>query len=292
MATGFYWLSFNTLSFDFTDINNRDTFNGFSGSCSGIASAVAPIAGAYIISRFGGDKGYNLVFALTLSIFVILTLISIFLRCKNYGVKLNLRKAFSRNCKEWSIIRKSTALWGFRDVIIIFLVNILIIETTGNELSLGKLALIGSLTSSAAYMLVQKVIKPPQRRISIIIGTVGSLGAVLALVLGISYRTLLIYTVADSFFLPFYLIQLSSSTFNVIDRIHEEDMRIEYMINKDIVLNAGRVISSLILIILLSIFKGPNTLSIYLAFIGLIPIISGYFLGKLKRVLEGKKYEK
>ena len=27
MATGFYWLAFNTLSFDFTHMNNRDTFN-------------------------------------------------------------------------------------------------------------------------------------------------------------------------------------------------------------------------------------------------------------------------
>ena len=287
MAAGFYWLAFNTLSFDFTNINNRDTFNGCNGSCAGIAAAIAPITSAYIISRFSGLKGYKVVFAMTLGIFIILILISIILNCRSYSSKLNLKKAFSSNCEEWKIIRKSTLFWGFRDVIIVFLVNILIIETTKSELSLGKFTLIASLISSTSYMLVQKIIKPAHRKFSIIFGTIGSFLAICGLAIKISYSTLLTYIVMDAFFLPFFIIQLSSSTFNVIDRAHEEDMRIEYMINKDIALNGGRVISSLILIILLTVFKNLSILKAYLVFIGLAPIMSGYFLGKLKRVLAG-----
>jgi YQGE family putative transporter len=288
MAAGFYWLAFNTLSFDFTCMDNRDTFNGFNGSCTGAAAAVAPITAAYIISRFNGTKGYNFVFICTLSLFIILIFISFTLKCKSYGDKLNMKKAFSRNCEEWNIIRKSTFFWGFRDVIIAFIVNILIIETTKSELSLGKLTFIASLLTSASYILVQKIIKPPKRKFAIFLGTIGSFISVLGITFKITYSTLFFYVIMDAFFLPFFLIQLSSSTFNVINSNHDEDMRIEYMINKDIAINSGRAISAVILIVLLIIFKNISVLRIYLVFICTLPLISGYFLSKLKHVLYGK----
>lgn len=291
-AVGFYWLAFNTLSFDFTCVTNRDTFNGFNGSCAGVAAAIAPITSGYIITRFTGNKGYSIVFTITLSIFIVLLIISLFLKCNNYGSKVNFKKVFSKNCSDWSIIRKSTTLWGFRDVIIGFLVNILIIETTGSELSLGKLTFIGALASSGAYVLVQKIIKPPRRRLAIYVGTIGSFLAVTTIVYKVSYATLLIFMVVDSFLLPFFLIQLSSSSFNVINKIHEEDLRIEYMINKDIVLNGGRIISSIILLLVLSLFKGAFVIRGYLLLIGAIPILSGYFLRKLSKVLDGEELPK
>ncbi len=292
MATGFYWLAFNTLSFDFTHMNNRDTFNGFNGCSAGVAAAISPMISAYIISIYNGVKGYNLVFSMTLTTFVVLTLVSLLLRCKSYGRKLDFKKAFSRNCEEWSIVRTSTTLWGFRDVIIVFLVNILTIEATQSELSLGKLTLISSLVSSASYVLVQRVIKPPHRRLSILIGVLGSSIAVLALTVNVVYGTLVFYIMMDAFLLPFFLIQLNSATFNVINRNHEEDMRIEYMINKDLVLNSGRAISALILIVLLSLFNAPSTLRFYLLFLGLVPIAAGYSLGRLRGVFEGKDPKK
>jgi YQGE family putative transporter len=65
-------------------------------------------------------------------------------------------------------------------------------------------------------------------------------------------------------------------------------MRIEYMINKDFVLNLGRIISSIILLLLISVFKDLSILRAYLLLIGVIPLVSAYFLRKLSRILEGK----
>jgi YQGE family putative transporter len=288
LAAGAYWLAFNTLSFDFTCLDNRDTYNGFNGSCAGIAAATAPITSAYIISRFTDSRGYNIVFTMTLVIFIILIFVSMLLKCKNYGSTLDWKVVFSKNCEEWSIIRKATTLWGFRDVTIVFLINILIIETTRSELSLGKLTLMAALCSSASYVIVQKIIKPKRRRIAIYIGALGSFAAILGIAYKVMYGTLLLYVVLDAIFLPFFIIQLSSSTFNVINRAHDEDMRIEYMINKDIAINGGRILSALILICLLYIFKNTSILKVYLVFIGLAPVAAGYFLRKLKAVLLGE----
>jgi YQGE family putative transporter len=236
---------------------------------------------------FEGSTGYNVVFAITLVIFLILIFISLTLRCKNYAGKLNYKKAFLGNCEEWRTIRKSTVLWGFRDVIIVFIINILIIENTKSELSLGQLTLIASLLSSATYIFVQRVVKPPRRRLSIMIGSIGSFFAILGLALEVKYITLLLYVVLDALFIPFFMIQLSSSTYNVINRAHDEDMRIEYMINRDLMLNLGRIISGGILLILLNITTNPSVLQWYLLFIGTAPMVSAYFLSKLKKVLLG-----
>jgi len=287
IGSGFYWLAFNTLCFDYTDTTNRDTFNGYNGSFSGVASAAAPITSAFIISAFAGTAGYRVVFSITLIIFVILCLISMTLKCKNYSGVLDYKKAFSRNGEEWSTVRIANALWGVRDVIIVFVVNILIMETTGSEMSLGKLTLIASLISSGSYVLVQKFVKPPRRRFAIFAGGIGSFLGVLGLALEVKYLTLLVYVVMDAFFVPFFLIQLSSSTYNVISRAHDEDMRVEYMINKDIALNTGRIISSSILLTLLYIVSDSDVWRGYLIFIGLAPIAAGFFLSKLKKVLLG-----
>lgn len=288
LATGFYWLAYNTLSFDLTDTTNRDTFNGLNGSIGGIVSAVTPMISAYIISRFGGLGGYRIVFGITLVLFVILFLLSLILKCKTYGRRLDFNRCFSKNTDEWDIIRKATVIWGFRDVIIGFIINILIIEITNSELSLGTVTLVSSFISSGSFWLVQRIIKPQRRKLSILIGSIGTFISVLGLVMNVSFATLIFYSVIDAFFLPFLSIQLSSSTFNVIDRSHEEDMRIEYLINKDIVINLGRIISSIVLLILISFFKGRSILRVYLLLIGATPLLSGYFLRKLTRTLEGK----
>lgn len=287
-ASGFYWLAYNTLTFDFTHVNNRDTFNGYNGCYSGIAAAISPITAGYIISRFISNKGYNIVFTITLLIFLALFCISLLLKCNNYGSKVDYKVVFSRNSKEWSIIRKAVMIWSFRDVIIGFLVSLLIIEATNSELSLGETTLIASLVSSGAYVLVQKIIKPPHRKKAIYIGAIGSFIAVLGIVFKVTYSTLLIFVIIDGFFLPFFIIQLNSATFNVISRSHDEGMRIEYMINKDLAINGGRIISAVILIALISMYNTEVTIRGYLLFISMAPLLSGYFLTKLTEVLEGK----
>ena len=285
IAAGFYWLPFNVLCCDFTSINNRDTFNGLNGGFSGIASIIGPISAAYVISRFSGFKGYRIVFTMTCTIFVILILISSIFKGENYSDKIDYKKAFGNINEGWRVVRKSTFFWGFRDSVMMFLINILGIEIFKKELVLGEFAFVAALITSASYVLVQKIIKPPHRKKAILFGTIGSFFSVMPLVININFYTLFMYAIIDSFCLPFFLIQLTSSTFNVIDKKQDEHSRIEYMINRDIVLNGGRAISVSILIILLAIFKNMSILKFYLIFLGITPLVAGYVLRKIKGVL-------
>lgn len=284
VAAGFYWLAFNTLCFDLTDCTFRDTFNGYNGCFAGIATILGPITAAGIISRFTGFTGYRIVFSMTFLLFILLIFISSKFSCKSYSDKLNFKLIVHGSNKEWNTVAKSTFVWGFRDATIILVVNIMIIEKLKSELTLGIFILIASLITAGSYVLVQKIIKPKKRKQSILIGTIGSFLASCVLAINTSYFALFIYTVMDAFFIPFYMVQLSSATFNVIDEAHEENFRIEYMINRDIVLNGGRIISTTVLICMLILFENSWNLKIYLIFMGISSLLAGLYLRKLKNI--------
>ncbi|WFD11593.1 MFS transporter [Tepidibacter hydrothermalis] len=282
IAGGFYWLAFDVLSFDFTSTNNRDTFNGYNGFMAGIPAAIAPFAAAYIIDRGNNTTGYMIVFLLSLISFVILILISLLLRSQHYGQKLNFKKIIGSNNFDWNNLRKSTAAWGLRDVVILFLLNILIYKTTGSEMELGKLFFIAYLISSASYILEQKFIKPKRRMFALHIGTILMFISVLGLVFKINYYSILFFIVLDAIAVPFFYVPMTSATFNVLSQHNEENMRIEYIINRDIALNTGRIVSTTLLMIFLTFIKNERVLNYFLLFIGSGQLIALYFLKKLK----------
>lgn len=282
IAAGFYWLAFHVLCFDFTSTGNRDTFNGVNGSIIGVCGAAAPITAAFIINKYPNSQGYTTVFAISLVLFVLLILISLLLKAEYYGNRIKFRKIFRSDCNDWKRLRKSITAWGFRDVIIGFMITILVFKETGSELAVGKFSLIASLISSSAYLLEQKLIKPKFRLFSLLGGAVFMFIAVLGLVTRISYGTLLFFMILDAAFVPFFLVPMSSASFNIISMQHEEDLRVEYIINKEIVLNFGRIISITTLIALLTFFKSEKNLNYFLFFIGTAQLVSILFLRRLK----------
>ncbi|MEJ8554327.1 MFS transporter [Tepidibacter sp. Z1-5] len=282
IAGGFYWLAFDVLSFDFTSTNNRDSFNGYNGFIAGISSAIAPFTAAYIIERSTNTTGYMIVFILSLISFVILILISLLLRSKHYEERLDFKKIISSNNFEWSNLRKSTVAWGLRDVVILFLLNILIYKTTGSEMELGKLFLIAYLISSVSYILEQKFIKPNRRTFALHIGALLMFISVLGLVVKINYYSILFFIILDAIAVPFFYVPMTSATFNVLAQHHEDNMRIEYIIGRDIALNTGRIICTTLLMALLTFIKNDRVLNYFLLFIGSGQLIALYFLRKLK----------
>ncbi len=281
IAAGFYWLAFHTLSFDFTATDNRDTFNGFNGCIVGVCGAIAPLIAAYIIKRNEDITGYTIVFAISLGLFVILILVSLLLRSENYGKKLEFGKLLNSYCKDWEELRKSITAWGMRDVVMLFLITILIFKTTGSEWTLGKLSFFWYLLSALSYALEQKFIKPKSRMFSMYMGAILIFIPVIGLVVEISYTTLLVYIILEGIFIPFFLVPVMSASFNVINSNHEEGLRVEYIINKEIALNLGRAVSTSILILLLMFIKGDKALNYFLLFIGSMQFVALYFLRRV-----------
>jgi YQGE family putative transporter len=281
LAAGFYWLAFHILSFDFTSTQNRDTFNGFNGSVVGIANAIAPFTAAFIIHRADDLVGYTIVFAISLSLFVILILVSFLLQSEHYGEHLDFKKVFRNHKKDWIHLKRAIMCWGLRDVVILFLIIILIYQTTGSELILGKFTFLAYLLSSLAYVVEQKIIKPKRRILSLHLGASFLFIAVIGLVFDINLYFLLFYIIIDALSMPFFIVPVTSAAFNIIDQSHEKEFRTEYIINRELGLNLGRTLSVTLLILLLTFFNQDHTLNYFLLFIGSAQIFALYFLKKL-----------
>ncbi|TCK98569.1 YQGE family putative transporter [Natranaerovirga hydrolytica] len=281
-ASGFYWLSFHILSFDFTSLTNRDTYNGFNGAIVGVSNAIAPLFASYIIDRNEEFIGYSIIFGISLFLFLLLTLISFFIKSSNYNNAFSLRKIANRSNDQWNNIRNSITLWGFRDVVILFLINVLIFKHTNSVLILGQLTFFAYLLSSLAYLTEQKFIKPKRRWLSFHIGALFMFLSVVLLSVDINIYYLIVFIIIDAISVPFFFVPMTSATFNIIDESKDDYYRTEYIISREIALNTGRIISTSILILVLTVFNNDDVLNYFLVFIGSAPLWALYFLRKLK----------
>src|SRR5699024_6395806 len=77
---GFYWLAFNVLTFEITEPDTRDFFNGFLCLLTSFAGMVGPILSGIIITRMEKFTGYTVIFSISLILFVIAVIMSFMLK--------------------------------------------------------------------------------------------------------------------------------------------------------------------------------------------------------------------
>ena len=66
---GFYWLAYNVLTFEITEPETRDFFNGFLGVLNSVGGMIGPLLAGFIISRLTGFIGYTIIFIISLGLF-------------------------------------------------------------------------------------------------------------------------------------------------------------------------------------------------------------------------------
>ena len=96
MGYGFYWLAFNVLTFEITEPETRDFFNGFLGILSSVGGMIGPIAAGFIISRLEKFTGYSIVFGISLALFAACSIFKFFFKTKTSERKILVSSNFIR----------------------------------------------------------------------------------------------------------------------------------------------------------------------------------------------------
>lgn len=217
---GFYWLAFNVLTFEITEPETRDFFNGFLGILTSAGGMIGPMLSGYIISRLKNFTGYSVVFGLSLTLFSAAVLLSFFLeRRLSKGSYWFLRILSERKYnKNWRLITNAHFFQGLREGTFAFMISMYVFISTGSEFALGTFGLINSGIAFIGYYTVSRVIKKENRKKAILLGGILLYAAIFLIVFDITYPKLLFYAATIAIAYPILLVPYMSLTYDVIGK--------------------------------------------------------------------------
>ncbi|MFT8320378.1 MAG: MFS transporter [Bacillus sp. (in: firmicutes)] len=266
---GFYWLAFNVLTFEVTEPETRDFFNGFLGVLTSVGGMIGPILAGYIISALSKSSGYMVVFGISLGLFSLAVVLSFFLKRRPASGQFLFRRIIEerKNSQNWRLITKAHFFQGLREGTFAFVITVFVFIATGSEMALGKFGLINSGISFVAYYIVSRTIKNGNRNKAILTGGILLFLSMFIIIFDFSYTKLLIYAGVIAIAYPLILIPYTSLTFDVIGRSwNAREMRIEYIVVREMFLNLGRLFSILVFFVGVLFFQ-PDKILPYVLFL-------------------------
>jgi len=268
---GFYWLAFNVLTFEVTEPETRDFFNGFMGILGSFAGMLGPFLAGYIISSMKEFTGYTVIFAISLGLFTGAVILSFFLKRRSAKGDFRFIRIIKEreNNRNWKMITNANFFQGLREGSFAFIITVLVFITSGSEMALGKFGLVNSGVAFLGYYLASRIIKKNNRKKSILIGGILLYASIYLIIFDVTYTRMIMYAVVIAIGYPFLLVPYASLSYDVIGKAwNAAKMRIEYIVVRELFLNAGRITSILLFMGAVSFFDEKKSIPILLAIIG------------------------
>ncbi|MBC8080338.1 MAG: MFS transporter [Gorillibacterium sp.] len=277
LMAGFFWLAFNVVYFEVTGPEDRDRYNGWSGLLTSFSGMLAPWIAGFIISNMSGSGGYRIIFTLSLLVFAAGFGCSFFLKMRKpegqydwtFGYRILKRKN-----SNWRRLFPGMIAQGMREGVFAFIITLLVYISTRNELALGNYAFIISGVSLFSYYAVGHLLKHHHRKWGMLIGALAMTMVIFPFFWQINYRTLLIFGVGTSLFIPLYFIPVTSVIFDLIGQEPDGvEKRVEYVVVREIGINLGRILGTLMFLVTVSLTDSPLALTLLLFLIGSTPLV-------------------
>src|SRR5690625_2835418 len=150
---GFYWLAFNVLTFEITEPETRDFFNGFLGVLQSFGGMIGPILAGTIIAKMEDNIGYNVIFTISFILFICAVAGSFFLNRRKAEGSFHFKRILQerRNNNNWKRILYANSFQGLREGIFAFIIAIWVFLITESEFALGTFNLVLSGLSFLFY---------------------------------------------------------------------------------------------------------------------------------------------
>jgi len=282
MALGFFWVAFNVVYFEVTDPDNRDRFNGWSGLLGSAAGIVAPWVSGLLITSMHGEKGYRLIFTISLVIFAVSVVLSFWLKKRHGQGSYNWKHGWQQLMQKgnpWRRMFPAIAAQGVREGVFMFLVGLTVYVATQTESKLGTFSLITSLVALISFWIVGKMLKKNNRKWAMLIGVIMIGIVILPLFWKVSYATLLMFGIGTSLFMPLYIIPMTSRVFDLIGQSEESAReREEFIVLREAGLVLGRIIGLSSYLIVLPLNHSAVAITWLLFAVGIVPIAGWWFM--------------
>jgi len=278
---GFYWLAFNVLTFEITEPDTRDFFNGFLGLLNSLGGIIGPVLAGYIISRLASNTGYTVIFTISLILFVLAVISSFFLKRRSAKGDFSFKRIIHERKRDgnWKRILYAHVFQGLREGTFLFVIAIWVFIETNSEFALGKFNLVYSAFSFLFYYIATRLIKPRLRKGAIFVGGLTLYLALYLILINLTYPVLLIYAAIIGMAYPIIYVPYLSLTYDVIGKAwHAAEMRIEYIVVRELFLNLGRIISIGIFLTGVSLFSPETVIPYILMIVGVGHFVIYFFI--------------
>ncbi|RDW21919.1 MFS transporter [Oceanobacillus chungangensis] len=268
---GFYWLAFNVLTFEITEPDTRDFFNGFLGILQSFGGMIGPLLAGIIISNMNANVGYTTIFTISLILFICSVAISFLLKRRSAEGSYQFFQVLKerKNNKNWKRILHAHFLQGLREGVFAFVISIWVFVLTQSEFALGIFNLFLSGISIVLYFFATKYIKPAARKKAVLIGSILLSISSFIFLFPIDFIFLIVYAVFIGIAYPIINVPYVSLTYDVIGHARNaKELRIEYIVVRELFLNVGRIISIVIFIVLVHLFTAVKVIPILLVVLG------------------------
>lgn len=278
-GVGFYHLAEHILIFDLTKDEERDYFVGMNGFIASFAGMTAPFLSGLVIKQLSDLRGYTVIFLTTVILFVAVEILTFFIHPRFSPGKYHLWKVFKKPDPNWRRVLGMITFYGFRTGIFSFLTALLVFLASGNEFVLGTFSLFMGILCLGSSLLLAHLIKPEKRPCYIHISSVMLVAALGVLLWRSDWLGVLIFGILTGLFDPLFDIPFETLSFKVIENdTIDEDLRIEFIVARELPLNVGRVASIFLFYLLLGHQMDITRLRIYLACLIPAPIIISLLL--------------
>jgi len=254
IALGLYWVGYIVLMYDVTDVRNRAKFLATNIIVFNFAGLVGPALSGYLIGQFEGLRGYVVTFSVACCLFALASLFSTRIRQirskrRTYYFRYSL--LMMKRDRVWVRALFSFFCLGLFQGIMLFLPNILLYQTVGREDRVGLLAVLFALLTIATGFVLSRRSDRSNVRGELLLSSTCVIAASCLLLADVSAWTVIGYMVVFSLFNPITVNTLTSYYYGLMDFLPlKGNFRIESVVLREFFLNAGRVISILLLIVL------------------------------------------
>lgn len=271
IGVSFYACAYHILTYDLTHNLNRDRFFAWIGTIGSALGVFTPVLSGWMIVKGEGLSGYYLTFSITLGLFLVAMLLSLFFsgdgqreRFQLIDVLLSMQKVH-----DWNRVLVSQGLLGLRDGVFSFLITMLLFFAFNNEFNMGKYMVILSVISMVATYIIGRIINHRNRLEAILIGGAMITLSTLAVAVSGNPVSVFLFTLAGAVFNPLWSIPFGSITFQVIDRMPDAAIkRIEYISAREIPLGIGRIISLVLFLLIADQLKDEISIRVSVLLIG------------------------
>ncbi len=269
VSQGFFWFGANLMTFDTVAPAQRIRFYGINSAVGSVAGIAGPLAGGALVGLMHGLTGYLLVFALALAVYAATFAVSFSVPegppLGNEPLKLSF--SLHRVAPLWKEAMETLVVRGTREAMSGLAGVFLVYIATRSAWVVGVYSSVSAVLRMLGALAVSRRVTPETRSRSMWFGVFGMTAGALALFLmHESWVWVFVYAVVASFSMPWFTIPNEAIPLDVMDRDPDvKNRRVAFMLSREMSLNAGRLLSMVVLMALYLWHNQPIMLIVMVA---------------------------